>query len=123
MPRTTLVALSLLLAGSLTIPASASQESKRPSETKIRISKKQPRFHGRVASPDRSCMRDRKVRVFLNKNVEDRVIGRARTDREGKWLWPTNRSVGLYYAKVNRTRTPAGVTRCAPALSESVFIR
>ena len=61
-----------------------------------------PALHGRVKSSLRACERRRAVKLFLQRpHRHDKLVGRDRTNRRGRWKVEP-KFYGAYYAKVTR---------------------
>ena len=100
--RTGLTALGigLLVALAAAVPASAQDMTY---DSKIRLKNAAPAFHGKVKSESTLCVPNRKVRLFKAKRGEDdKLLGKTRTDSEGRWEILKTPKSGVYYAKVNQ---------------------
>ena len=116
--------LAALLMGVLVLAAVAPMALGRdmPFESKIRLTNRFPAFHGKVKSDSDQCIANRKVRMFEEKKGEDEVLGKARTDAEGKWLVPYEPGSGVFYAKVNQYAVESEGLFCLPDTSKKVVI-
>lgn len=93
-----IAALSCTIALGGIAPAAAQD---MPFESKIKIGNGPPAFHGKVKSDSPECIVNRKVRVFRVREGDDKLLGKDRTDMDGKWEVLVNLKGGAYYAKVN----------------------
>ncbi len=118
--RITLIAVlaAALGAAALAGPAAAGKSY----ESTIKISDKFPAFHGKVKSKADVCVSDRKVRLFKEKNGDDKVLGKTRTNMKGKWKIRKTEKPGVYYAKVNKGGSAAIGVTCDAAKSGTVVI-
>jgi virginiamycin B lyase len=67
-----------------------------------------PALHGRVKSSLRACERRRVVKLFFQRpHRHDKLVGRDRTNRRGRWKVEPM-LYGTYYAKVTRRELRAG---------------
>jgi len=116
-------ALTMGLGGVLAIgavmPATAQD---MPFESKIRLKNTAPAFHGKVKSDSPSCIAGRKVRMFRAKKGEDKVLGKTRTDAQGKWQVLHEPKSGVYYAKVNEFAQEESQLVCLPDKSKKLVI-
>lgn len=93
--------------------------------SKLTISQRAPAFHGKVRSPNGACRMERRVILFRKRFGPDKLLGRAGTDRHGRWSIHVNlRGSGAYYAKVRRRRegTAGTVYVCRADRSRTVFV-
>lgn len=60
--------------------------------------------------------------MFKQKNGEDKVLGKDRTDFEGKWQVLDEPGSGVYYAKVNQFSDESTGLACAADVSKKVVI-
>jgi hypothetical protein len=91
-------------------------------ESKIRLKNAAPAFHGKVKSDSSMCVSNRKVRLFKAKRGEDdKLLGKTRTDAEGRWEILKTPKSGVYYAKVNQL-VVEGSYSCLPDKSKKVVI-
>ena len=116
------ILLSSMLIGVLAMAAVAPNALGRdkPFESKIRLTDRFPAFHGKVKSESDLCVPNRKVRMFEEKQGADRLIGKTRTDFEGKWTILDEPGSGVFYAKVNQVTTDT--LECLPDVSKKVVI-
>jgi len=120
MKRTGLaLALTAAIAIGALTPATAQD---MPFESKIRLKDSFPAFHGKVKSDSSQCIFDRKIRLFKVKSGEDKVLGKTRTDAEGRWEILMEPKSGVYYAKVNQFDDEATMLVCLPDKSKKVSI-
>jgi len=99
--RTLLVALAAVCACALlAFPATGAAAFK----TKVIVSLKFPAFHGKLTSPRGSCLGNRKVRMFRERNGKKALLGSDRSNAKGKWAIPVGKNLrpGSYYATVAR---------------------
>ena len=90
-------------------------------ESKIRLKNAAPAFHGKVKSESTMCVPNRKVRLFKAKRgADDKLLGKTRTDAEGRWEILKTPKSGVYYAKVNRFES--STYNCLPDKSKKVVI-
>jgi hypothetical protein len=71
-------------------------------KTKVVVSLKFPAFHGKLVSPRKSCLANRKVKMFRERNGRKVLLGRDRSNAKGKWKIPVGKNLkpGTYYATV-----------------------
>lgn len=120
--RSLAAAATLTLAAGLAAVAPAAIAQDMPYESKIRLTERAPFAHGKVKSDSPSCIANRKVRLFKVKPGEDKVLGKTRTDSEGKWTILKTPKSGVYYAKVNQYADESTGLSCLPAKSKKVAI-
>ena len=79
-------------------------------KTKIVVSIKFPAFHGKLVSPRKSCLGQRKVKLFRERNGRKVLLGRDRSNAKGKWAVPVGKNLtsGAYYATVAKTKKCKG---------------
>lgn len=114
-----LLGLGGVLAIGAVAPATAQDQ---PFESKIRLKNSAPAFHGKVKSESSLCISNRKVRLFKAKKGEDKVLGKGRTDFEGKWQILKEPKSGVYYAKVNQFLQESPQLVCLPDRSKKLVI-
>ena len=105
--RTLLAALVVLCASALLVfPATGAAAFK----TKVVVSLKFPAFHGKLTSPRQSCLGNRKVKMFRESNGKRVLLGRDRSNANGKWKIPVGKNLksGSYYATVAKTKNCKG---------------
>ena len=121
--RNGLVALGLgiLIALAAIVPAGAQD---MPFESKIRLKDSAPAFHGKVKSDSSLCVPNRKVRLFKVRRGSrpDKLLGKTRTDFEGRWEILRTPKSGVYYAKVNQLAQETPQLLCLPDKSKKVVI-
>jgi len=116
-------ALALGLTGVVAIGAVAPAGAQdMPFESKIRLKNGFPAFHGKVKSDSADCIANRKVRLFKVKPGEDKLLGKDRTDVEGRWEILRTPKSGIYYAKVNQFAQQSPQLVCLPDKSKKVSI-
>jgi hypothetical protein len=60
-------------------------------------------FDGKVTSPKPACVEGRKVRLYLKRDGDDKLIGIDRATDEGFWnIRSPDAGAGTYYARVKR---------------------
>jgi hypothetical protein len=64
--------------------------------SKVIIADHEPAFHGRVKSSRDDCLKHRKVKVFRKRNGQDKLIGKDKTSRNGRWLIHLVKRPGTY---------------------------
>jgi hypothetical protein len=99
--RTASIALVILAAAvMLAFPALGAGAGKK--STTIVIGFKLPAWHGKVTSPSKSCVGNRKVKLYRVKNGKTVMLGRDRSNSNGGWavLIGSNIPKGSYYATV-----------------------
>ena len=80
-------------------------------DSKVTMPPNAPAFHGRVKSSKHACEVHRKVKLFKQRPGPDKLLGKDRSNRRGKWkviVDPLN--PGSYYAKVVRREEGAAGT-------------
>ena len=91
-------------------------------ESKIRLKNAAPAFHGKVKSDSSMCVSNRKVRLFkAQRGKDDKLLGKTRTDFEGRWEILKTPKSGVYYAKVNQL-VVEGSYSCLADKSKKVVI-
>jgi len=118
----TVVATALAAVAGLAAVAPAAVAQDMPFDSKIRLTERFPFAHGKVKSDSPDCIANRKVRLFKEKSGEDKVLGKARTDMDGKWTIEKTPKSGVYYAKVNQYANESTGLVCLPAKSKKVAI-
>ncbi len=93
-----------------------------PFDSKIRLTERFPFAHGKVKSDSPDCVYNRKIRLFKQKQGGDKVLGKTRTDMDGKWTIEKTPKSGVYYAKVNQYANESTGLVCLPAKSKKVAI-
>ena len=93
-------------------------------ESHIGISEMPPAFHGDVDAEVPQCVPSRIVRLYREKDGDDKLLGQDQTDGTGEWAITepgdfTLKS-GVYYAKV--TATLVGGNRCQKDRSRKLFV-
>jgi len=93
-------------------------------DSHIGISNHAPAFHGDVDAEVVKCVPNRIVRLYREKDGDDKLLGQDQTDGTGEWAITepgefTLKS-GVYYAKV--TATIVGGDRCKRDRSRGVFV-
>ena len=98
------MALACVALGAATIaavPALATQTVKINS--KVTISSKAPAFHGKVKSSNQACEIHRKVKLFKQRPGADKLLGKDKTNHNGRWVIKVQPlKSGAYYARVTR---------------------
>ncbi len=120
--KRTRIALAIGLAGALALAAAMPAAAQDMTyESKIRLKNAAPAFHGKVKSESTLCVPNRKVRLFKAKRGEDdKLLGKTRTDSEGRWEILKTPKSGVYYAKVNQYESTT--YDCLPDKSKKVVI-
>jgi hypothetical protein len=99
--RTLLAALVVLCAsGLLVFPATGAAAFK----TKVVVSLKFPAFHGKLVSKRQSCLANRRVKMFRERNGKKIKLGSDKSNASGKWKIPVGKNLppGTYYATVSK---------------------
>jgi hypothetical protein len=124
-PTRSLVAAAIVAAGAVTVPAlSAIGKPSANYETKVRISEREPAFHGRVQSTFEQCEK-RRVRLVRKGESENKVMGMDRTDGKGQWRVPIDELTlksGTYYAWSGRKKVGRKIFVCKPDRSRPIVI-
>jgi hypothetical protein len=104
--RRTLLAVLAVACALLVFPATGAAAFK----TKMVVSLKFPAFHGKITSPRKACLGNRKVKMFRERNGKKVLLGRDRTDAKGKWKIPVGKNLtsGSYYGTVAKTKKCKG---------------
>lgn len=105
--RTLLVVLAVVSAGALLVfPATGAAAFK----TKVVVSLKFPAFHGKLVSKRQSCLGNRQVKMFRERNGKKVKLGSDRSNAKGKWNIPVGKNLkpGSYYATVTKTKNCKG---------------
>ena len=81
-------------------------------------------FRGRISSNVASCKIGRTVRLYKVKKGPDRLLGKTKSNRRGKWSIARAKRRGRYYAKVagRQAGTYGHNHRCAAATSATLRI-
>jgi hypothetical protein len=95
-----------------------------PSATSFRYDEDDGRFKGRVESPRRPCEGSRKIKLREHTDDGTEVVGRTRSNAEGRWSIEQPTANGVYSAVVvRRERTPTGhVHACQRGASGTVTV-
>lgn len=120
--RRALAVATLAACAAFAAIAPAALAGDQPYESKIRLTERFPFAHGKVKSDSPDCIANRKVRLFVVRKGEDKVLGKTRTGSDGKWQILKTPKSGVYYAKVNQYANPATGLSCLPAKSKEVAI-
>ena len=99
--RTLLAALVVLCASALLVfPATGAAAFK----TKVVVSLKFPAFHGKLVSKRGSCLGNRSVKMFRERNGKKVKLGSDKSNAKGKWAIPVGKNLksGSYYAIVTK---------------------
>jgi len=97
--RVLLVALAAVCASAfLVFPATGAAAFK----TKVVVSLKFPAFHGKLVSKRQSCLGNRRVKMFRERNGKKVKLGSDKSNAKGKWNIPVGKNLkpGTYYATV-----------------------
>jgi hypothetical protein len=95
------LALAALAAAALTASAGAGTAAQGVVNSKVTISDQPKFFHGRVLADTNACQRERRVKLYLQKQSKNKLLGKDNTNRKLRWaiqLRPTK--PGAYFAKV-----------------------
>jgi hypothetical protein len=97
------LACGLAVATAAAIPALGADAVKVPS--KITMPPNSPAFHGRVKSANDDCVKHRKVKLFKKRNGQDKLLGKDKTNHNGRWqIRVEPLKSGAYYAKALRSK-------------------
>jgi hypothetical protein len=79
-------------------------------KTKVVVSLKFPAFHGKLVSKSQSCLGNRQVKMFRERNGKKVKLGSDRSNAKGKWSIPVGKNLpsGTYYATVTKTKNCKG---------------
>jgi len=97
--RALLAALAVICASAfLVFPATGAAAFK----TKVVVSIKFPAFHGKLVSKRQSCVGNRRVKMFRERNGKKVKLGSDKSNAKGKWKIPVGKNLkpGTYYATV-----------------------
>lgn len=99
--RRTLLAVLACACAFLVFPATGAAAYK----TTVVVSIKFPAFHGKLTSPRQSCLGNRKVKMYRERNGRKVLLGSDRSNAKGKWKVPVGKNLksGTYYATVGKT--------------------
>ena len=113
------VAASASLAG-----AALGHAYSAPSTTSLRYDEDDGLFKGRVESPRRPCVSQRKVKLVEHTPDGNEVVGRTRSNAKGRWSIEHANASGAYSAiVVRRERMPTGhVHACQRGTSGTVTV-
>jgi hypothetical protein len=101
--KTTLVlALASVATGALiTGSAGAGTAAQGVVNTKVTISDQPKYFHGRVLADTNACQRERRVKLFLQKQSSNKLLGKDTTNNKLRWAVQVKPPApGAYFAKV-----------------------
>jgi hypothetical protein len=105
------------------VPAMATNTVKI--DSRVTISDNPPAFHGHVKSQRNACERHRKVKLYKQRHGDDKLLGKDKTNRHGRWVIEVDplRS-GAYYARVKRREegTAGTIYVCRHDTSRTVVI-
>ena len=92
-------------------------------DSTIKLYNSAPAFHGRVNSEGGSfCVQNRKVKMFKQRNGPDRLLGKDRTNPEGRWRINFPPPSGTYYAKVKQLSSASLDVTCRRDKSNVIVI-
>jgi len=94
-------------------------------DSKVTIRSTAPAFHGHVSSESPACEPRRRVKLFKQRPGTDKLLGKDRTDHEGRWKIEVEPlKSGAYYAKVTRRAEGAAGTTfvCKRDRSKTVVV-
>jgi hypothetical protein len=79
-------------------------------KTKVVVSLKFPAFHGKLVSKRQSCLGNRRVKMFRERNGKKVKLGSDKSNAKGKWNIPVGKNLkpGSYYATVTKTKNCKG---------------
>jgi hypothetical protein len=97
------MAVGVLAAGALAVPALASQTVRFDSRV-IWSGPNRPTFSGRVKSSRHACEFNRYVKLLMVRSGPDELLGKDRTSRNGMWTVKHPIEPGRFYAKVVRRK-------------------
>jgi hypothetical protein len=124
-PTRSLVTAAIVAVGIASVPAlTASGEPSANYETRVRISEREPAFHGRVQSTFEQCEK-RRVRLVRKGEDANKVMGRDRTDGKGQWKVPVDELTlksGTYYAWSGRKKMGRKIFVCKADRSRPIVI-
>jgi hypothetical protein len=100
------IVLGIAAAGVIALAATASagvgKHDTVKIDSKVTLAHYNP-FHGRVKSSKHACEVQREVKVFKPRSGPDKLIGKDRSNKLGKWRADFDLlTAGIYYAKVVR---------------------
>ena len=90
------LAAAITIAG---ITASAAMTTTKHFKAAVSLSRNEP-FHGHVSST--FCHKNRTIKVFHQHVRGDHLVGKAKTDRVGRWDLDAHHVHGKFYARVVR---------------------
>jgi hypothetical protein len=89
----------------------------------IKLYNSAPAFHGRVNSEGGEfCVTNRRVKMMKQRNGPDRLLGKDRTNSEGRWKVHFPPPSGVYYAKVKRLSSASLGVNCQRDKSNVITI-
>jgi hypothetical protein len=122
--RLAVLAFAALAAAAIAaIPALAANTVKI--DSRVTISDNAPAFHGHVKSERNACERHRKVKLYKQRHGDDKLLGKDKTNRHGRWVIKLDPlKSGAYYAKVKRREegTAGTIYVCRRDTSRTVVI-
>lgn len=106
MPRLVKITLALALAtiagaGLVAGSAGAGTAAQGVVNSKVTISDMPKYFHGRVLADTNACQRERRVKLYLQKQSSNKLLGKDTTNNKLRWTIQVNPpKPGAYFAKV-----------------------
>ena len=116
------VLTAALTATALGVGAAAPAMADTKYDSKIRVANSFPAFHGKVRSDVELCVENRKVIMYSEMPGDDDVLGKTRTDGDGKWKVKVEPTSGVFYAKVRKGGSASLGIVCRKAVSKPVVI-
>jgi hypothetical protein len=121
--RIAVLASGVLAVAAVAVPAFATNVVKF--DSKVTISSKPPAFHGHVKSDKSACEKQRKVKLFKQRQGSDKLLGKDKSNNRGKWEVEVDPlKSGAYYAKVVRRKegTAGTIFVCRGDTSKTVVV-
>ena len=114
-------ALALILV--ISAPPSAAAAAKKVKTSAGDLFVDADSVNGAISSKRVDCERGRKVKLRVASDG-DKVIGTAKTDKQGRWLITIELGIGTYYAEVVKASksTKQGKVACQGAKSKSAVL-
>lgn len=106
MPRTVKLSLvvalaSVACAAAVTVPAGAGTAAQGVVNSKVTISDREQLFHGRVLADTNACQKQRRVKLYLQKQSSNKLLGKDTTNGKLRWTIELKpEKPGAYFAKV-----------------------
>jgi hypothetical protein len=114
---------ALVLALSVLAPATGASGTKKVKTSTGDMFVDADSVNGTISSKRAACESGRKVKLRVASNG-DKVLGTAKTDKQGRWVITIQLGVGTYYAEVEKASkgTKQGKVTCQGAKSKPAVL-